>query len=71
MTEEQKTEPTVTEDKKDFVRRWGIVGLGVALATVVIAKAFSEDDDADEEETTVDVEVEYDPVTEEVTVEEV
>lgn len=71
MTENQNTEPAVKEDKKDFIRRWSIVGIGVGLATVVIAKAFADDNKTNEEELTVDLEVEYDPATEEVTVEEV
>lgn len=69
MTENSNEETTVNEDKKDYARRWGIVGLGVALTTVLVAKAFSSDDTIEVEET-VDVEVDYDPATEEVTIEE-
>ncbi len=63
MTEEQNNETTVNDDKKDYARRWGIVGLGVAVATLAVAKAFSSDESETVEET-VEVEVEYDPATE-------
>lgn len=47
MTEETTTNST--ETKKDLARRWSIVGLGAAVATVIVAMGFSDNDSEDEE----------------------
>lgn len=53
MTEQTETQAKAT--KNDLARRWGVVGLGVAVAAAVVVKGFSKEDE------TIDVEVELDP----------